>query len=347
MNKRPTIHAVAREAGVSVSTVSQVLREVGRISEETRRKVQQAASKLDYVRDRRAMAMRSGESRDVGLLIHRIANPFNAEVVSGVSSHLQDMGYLLFILDAEDNAQLQEKYLRTLIGGHAGGLLWIPATGTPGATIDWVRRNSPATVTWLRTLPDHPFDHIGVDSTHGTALATRHLVELGHRKIAFLGGNQASPTINDRISGYAGVIATAGLNAPIIRPCVETKTDAKAAAIELCTECPDVTGIVCNCDVVAAGATLGLAQLGQRVGRDVSVVGFDDIEDSRLWEPPLTSVAVDPKGIGQQIAEAFIARKTNPDAPVRTINLPVRLMARASSGPPTKGNGTDGQGNPG
>ncbi len=342
MNKRPTIHSVAKEAGVSVSTVSQVLRGVGRISEDTRRKVQKAAKKLEFVRDRRAMAMRSGETHDVGLLIHRIANPFNAEVVVGASSYLQEKGYLLFVLDAEDDVELQEKYLRTLIGGSADGLLWIPATGTTEETIAWIRRNSPATITWLRTLPDHPFDHIGVDSTYGTAMATRHLSDLGHTTIAFLGGDHLSPTINQRIGGYVSVLVTRGLNTPIIRPCEETKTDAKAAAIALCQENPEVTGIVCNCDVVAAGATLGLAHLGKCVGHDVSVVGFDDIEDSRLWEPPLSSIAVDPKGIGRQIAEAFIARRENPDAPIRTISLPVRLVARASSGPPTRGNGADG-----
>ena len=114
MNKRPTIHSVAKEAGVSVSTVSQVLRGVGRISDDTRRKVQKAAKKLDFVRDRRAMAMRSGETRDVGLLIHRIANPFNAEVVAGASSYLQEKGYLLFVLDAEDDVELQGEVLAHL-----------------------------------------------------------------------------------------------------------------------------------------------------------------------------------------------------------------------------------------
>lgn len=334
MNKRPTIHTVAREAGVSVSTVSQVLRGVGRISEDTRRKVNRAAKKLEFVRDRRAVAMRSGEAREVGLLIHRIANPFNAGVVEGASTFLEERGYLVFVLDAQDNVDLQERYLRTMIDGSAGGLLWIPATGTKRETIEWVQRTSPATVTWLRMLPDHPFDHVGVDSTYGTALATRHLADLGHRQIAFLGGDHDSPTINQRIGGYISVLVSERLNNPIIRPCEETKSDAKAATIALCEEHPEITGIVCNCDVVAAGATLGLAQMGKKVGQDVSVIGFDDIEDSRLWEPPLSSIAVDPKGIGRQIAEAFIQRKEGPEAPVRTINLPVRLMARESSGPP-------------
>jgi LacI family transcriptional regulator len=94
---------------------------------------------------------------------------------------------------------------------------------------------------------------------------------------------------------------------------------------------------VCNCDVVAAGAALGAAERGLIVGRDLSIVGFDDIEDARLWVPPLTTVAVDPRGLGQQLAEAFLARKTAPERPVKAVNLPVRLKIRASSGPPASG----------
>ena len=89
---------------------------------------------------------------------------------------------------------------------------------------------------------------------------------------------------------------------------------------------------------------LGFAELGLRVGHDISVVGFSDNEEARLWIPPLTTVAVDPKGLGQQLANAFLARKANPDAVVRSVNLPLRLKARESSGPPAKG-GADGKGN--
>lgn len=337
MNARPTIHTVARAAGVSISTVSQVMRGRGRISDDTRRKVLRAAEKVNYVIDRRAAAMRSGESRDIGLLIHNIRNPFNAEVVLGANSYLEERGYLVYVLDALDDLARQRRYLQTMMSGSPGGLLWVPAKDTDQAMIDWVQARSPTTVSLLRPLPGHPFDHVSIDSTLGASLATRHLLELGHRHLAFLGGDHASETIIQRIGGFATAMIGAGAAPTVVRPCAETKTDAMEAAIALLRDHPQITGIVCNCDIVAAGATLGLARLGLVAGRDVSITGFDDIEDARLWSPPLTTVAVDPMGIGQQLAESLLDRKANRDAPVRTIHLPVRLRVRASSGPPNGG----------
>lgn len=322
---------------MSTSTVSQVMRGRGRISDETRRKVLRAAQKVNYVIDRRAAAMRSGESRDIGMLIHNIRNPFNAEVVVGANAYLEERGYLVYVLDALDDAARQRRYLQTMMGGSPGGLLWVPATGTEADTIDWVRQHSPSTVSLLRPLPGHPFDHVGIDSTLGASLVTRHLLDQGHRHLAFLGGDHSSETISQRIGGFVSALYGAGAAPVTVRPCEETKTAAMEATIALVNAHPDLTGIVCNCDVVAAGATLGLARMGLEAGREISVTGFDDIEDAKLWSPPLTTIAVDPMGIGQQLAESLLDRKANPDAPVRTINLPVRLEVRASSGPPGKG----------
>ncbi len=125
------------------STVSQVLRGQGRISDTTRRRVLRIAKKIGYVQDRRAAAMRSGESREVGLLIHNIRNPFNAEVVVGVNSYLEEQGYLVFVLDALDDPVRQRRYLQTMMAGSPAGLLWVPATGTDQETVDWVRARKP------------------------------------------------------------------------------------------------------------------------------------------------------------------------------------------------------------
>ena len=330
---RPTIHTVAQKAGVSISTVSQVLRGKGRISDDTRRKVVQVANEFSYVQDRRAVAMRSGESREVGLLIHNIRNPFNAEVVVGANSYLEEQGYLVFVLDALDDPVRQRRYLQTMLAGSPAGLLWIPSMGTDRETIDLVHTRSSTTVSLLRPIPGHPFDHVGIDSTHGASLATRHLLDLGHRCLAFLGGDHNSETIVQRIGGFASAMFSVGAKPELVLPCAETKAAAMEATIDLMSKHPDITGIVCNCDVVAAGAMLGLSRIGLDVGGDVSVTGFDDIEDARLWSPPLTTVAVDPVGIGRQLASVLLERKSADRSPVRTINLPVKLVVRESSGP--------------
>ncbi|MEL6437593.1 MAG: LacI family DNA-binding transcriptional regulator, partial [Pseudomonadota bacterium] len=131
MKAKPTISTIARQAGVSVSTVSQVLRGRGRISPSTRDAVLRVVEETGYVQNRRASAMRSGSSRDVGLLINNIANPFNAEVLVGANAYLQQHDYLVFVLDALDDADLQKRYLYALLSGDPSGLLWVPAFETP------------------------------------------------------------------------------------------------------------------------------------------------------------------------------------------------------------------------
>ena len=127
---RPTITTVSKQAGVSVSTVSQVLRGSGRISQQTRDKVLKAVKAVNYVRDSRAAAMRSGQFREVGLLIHDISNPFNAEVLAGVTHLLEQHDYLVYVLDARDDVTRQRRYLEMLVGHARGGLIWVPAQHT-------------------------------------------------------------------------------------------------------------------------------------------------------------------------------------------------------------------------
>ncbi len=338
MSARVTIHTIAAKAGVSTSTVSQVLRRTGRISEETRRLVMRVAKEENYVLDRRASAMRSGVSRDVGLLIQNIRNPLNAEVIVGLNDRLEQAGFLTFVLDTLDDLERQDRFLQTLISGKVGGLLWVPADKTSEETVDWVRKTGTKTITLLRPAPGFQFDHVGVDFAEGTAMATRHLIELGHRNIAFLGGFADNVTTRRRISGYLGALLDVPGAQPIIRDCPENKTIAAEKAFELMKAHPELTGIVCNCDVNAAGVTLGLQQMGLVPGRDVSVIGFDGIEDSALWTPALSTISVDPQGLGRQLAEVLIDRHETPETPVRSINMPMHLVPRASSGPvPTGG----------
>src|SRR6056300_219451 len=138
---------VANRAGVSVTTASQVMRGVGRISSSTKDKVLQAASDLSYIPNSNAVSMRSGGSKEIGLVIHQIANPFNAEVISGVSDKLESEGFLLSILDARDDVSRQQKHLTAFIRSGRAGLLWVPALGTDMKVSDLLRTHNTPTVT--------------------------------------------------------------------------------------------------------------------------------------------------------------------------------------------------------
>ncbi len=334
---RSTIATVSKQAGVSISTVSQVMRGSGRISQETRDKVLQAAKEVNYVRDNRAAAMRSGHFREVGFLIHHIANPFNAEVLAGVSDLLEQHDYLVYLLDARDDAVRQQRYLETLIGGARGGLLWVPAQGTDQALVERVLAQKVPTVTFLRSLSGAHFDHVGIENADGTRAVTEYLVSLGHRHIAYLGGAGEAESRMKRIAGYLTVMLQDGLDlglgAPLVWPCEDSKTGGAHALPELLRQHPQITGLVCNGDMVAMGATLALARMGKTAGKEVSVVGFDNTAEAALWTPPLTTLAVNPFGLGQQLAQTLLERIENPQSVVRSINLPGKLAIRQTSGP--------------
>lgn len=334
MKTRPKLETVAKEAGVSVATASQVMRGTGRISEKTRKKVLTAARKLHYVTDGRAASMRSGESREIGFTIHQIANPFNAEVISGVSDLLETEGYLLSVLDSQDDPERQRRQLETFIRSSRGGLLWVPAHDTPASTLDLLRTHSTPTVTFLRRDGTLEFDHVGIRNSEATATATEHLLALGHTKVAFLGGTANVEVRNERIAGYRSALSKHGIACDIVWESPDDKLSGMNAMIALRKAHPEVTSVVCNGDMVALGACLGLIRLGLQPGKDVSVVGFDDIQDAAVATPPLTTMAVSPYQLGRRLARVMLERIREPNMPVTSAEVSAELIVRQTTGVP-------------
>lgn len=333
MTKRPKLETVAAQAGVSLATASQVMRGTGRISDKTRKKVLKAAQDLHYVRDGRAASMRSGKNLEIGFVINQIANPFNAEVISGVSDRLGTEGYLVSVLDGSDDADRHARHLQAFIEGGRAGLLWVPASGTPQATIDMLTANRTPTVTFMRRLGGRVFDHVGIRDAEATASATAHLLGLGHRHIAYLGGQEDSPVRQDRIAGYLQTLGDHDAAAPVIWPCADNKLAGLTAMIALHSAHPEVTAVICNGDMVALGACLGLSRLGLEVAQDVSVVGFDDIADAQLATPPLTTMGVSPYQLGRKLASVLLDRIREPALPPSVAEVSAELVLRETTGP--------------
>lgn len=335
MAEKPTLTTVAREAGVSVPTVSQVMRDTGRISSKTRQKVLETAKRLNYLPDQRAAGMRSGENRDIGFIINQLSNPFNIEVVTGAVDLLEDRGYLVSILDARDEADRQHRHVEAFIRHGRGGLLWVPAQNTPDKTFDLLASHGLPTVTFLRQ-GRADFDHLGIDNTAATIKAVYHLQSLGHHQIAYLGGTQDTTVRLDRITAYTRALAQHGLCAPLIWPCDEHKGAGLEAMNRLMTRHPEVTAVVCNGDMVALGACLALTRAGKTPGQDISVVGFDDIQDAAVATPPLTTLTAAPQDLGKELARLLLDRTQSPMKPRFNLLAPVDLVIRATTGPAPK-----------
>ncbi len=333
MAQRPKLSTVAEAAGVSTATVSQVLRGTGRISEQTRAKVLEAVRAVNYLPDGRAAAMRSGINREIGLVLHHLANPFNAELVSGVSDRLERDGYLVSVLDSRDDAERQARNLRALIANMRGGLIWVPASGTDAATLDLLAAQRLPVVTFLhRVSPD--LDHVDMDNARALYDAVAHLADLGHRHIAFLGGTAPRAPRTERIAGYLKAMAECNLEAPLIWPCEDSRYGGRDAMIALRGAHPEVTAAVCNGDMVALGACLGLASRGERAGREMSVVGFDDVAEAALATPALTTLSVAPYDLGRRLAEQLLARMADPAAAPATLRVDAMLVPRETTAPP-------------
>ena len=333
MEQKPKLADVALAAEVSTATASQVLRGTGRISESTRKKVLAAARKLNYVRDGRAASMRSGENREIGFAVHQIANPFNAEVISGVSDLLETEGYLVSVLDSRDNAERQRRNLEAFIQSSRGGLLWVPAENTDDATFDLLKAHGIPTVTFLRRSGKGRFDHVGIENAVATERATRYLTELGHRHIAYLGGTAGFGVRVERIEGCRKALADLGLPAPVVWNCPDDKVAGLAEISNLRAAHPEVTGILCNGDMVAIGACSGLTRMGLTPGRELSVIGFDDVQDAAIATPPLTTLAVSPYQLGRKLARVALDRINDPAMPTAVSLVPAELIERDTTGP--------------
>ena len=328
---KPTLSTVAAEAGVSIPTVSQVMRGTGRISAETRNKVLQAAKKLHYVPDSRAAAMRSGDNREIGFVINQLLNPFNAEVVSGVVDLLDTHGYIASILDTRDDAERQARQLETFISHGRGGLLWVPALETPYETFNLLATHGIPTVSFLRHVRAD-FDHVGVRNSEATATGTHYLAKLGHRRIAYLGGTDMTVVRRDRIDGYQAALQERGLGPALVFESEDNKLAGLAAMLELHRSHPDVTAVVCNGDMVAIGATLAVLRLRLKPGVDMSIVGFDDIRDAAVATPPLTTMRVSPQKLGSKLASVLLDRIKDPEMPVTVSEFSAELIIRETTG---------------
>ena len=330
---RTTLKTLAKASGVSVATASQVIRGVGRISEHTRKRVLSTAEKMNYIPDGRAISMRSGERPEIGMIIQELANPFNAEVVSGVSDCLERHGYFVSVLDSRNDIERQKRNIKAFIRSARGGLIWVPAHNTPSKTIDLLRNHSIPTITFLRQIKGADFDHIGIKNTEGTEMATEYLIKLGHTKIAYFGGNLNSDVRKDRAEGYELSLKKYGLDWKVIWTSEDTKQSGVERFHDLISEHPDVTALVCNGDMVALGACLALQSKNLQPGKDISVIGFDNVMDAKLVTPSLTTMEVKPYNLGLILAETILRRINEKDHPQITYFNNPELIVRDSTGP--------------
>jgi LacI family transcriptional regulator len=327
---------VARAAGVSAGTVSNVLNRPEIVRDETRFRVEAEMARLGFVRNESARHLRQGRSRTLAYVFLDAGNPFFTDVARGAEAAAEQAGLALFLCNSNGDAAREDRYLDLL---HQQRVLGILITA-----LDYANPR-------LRTLPeqgtpvvlvDHPADverawcSVAVDDTLGGELAVVHLIELGHERIAFAGGPLALPQIADRLEGSRRAMAAAGRP---VDDLVVVETDAQTfgagrfAAQRLiglpASRRP--TAMFCANDLLALGALQQFVLTGVAVPSDVAIVGYDDIDFATAAAVPLTSVRQPRDILGRTATELLVAEATEDDHAHQGVTFVPELMVRAST----------------
>ncbi len=334
-----SIKDVAREVGVSTATVSRALRGLPRVSDETRIKVLQVAARLDYVASPHAVSLASGQTRAVGVIVPFVTRWFYGSVIQGAEELLREAGYDLLLYNLAGDREARHRVFRThLLRKRVDAVLVLSLNPTAEEVAALNSLDRPVAVVGASV---EGWSSVRIDDLDTARIAMAHLAELGHRRIAYVGGSLeeqldfAAPL--DRLTGYRTTMAELGLP---VEDSMEVVGDFTVrgglAATRLLMEAePRPTAVFAASDEMAIGAVHAVREAGLRVPEDVSVVGIDDHEMAEFFE--LTTVAQPVREQGQLAArlllEALDEDLDPPPAP-SAITVPTRLIVRRTTAPP-------------
>ena len=337
-----TITDVAKRAGVSTMTVSRVVNGTGRTSSATRARVEAAVAELGYVPNALARQLRSKRTKTIALVVSDISNPFFTTIARGVEDVAAAHGFSVMYCNTDESDVEEERYLLMLIERQVDGILLVPARSSGEACLLLSAHHMPVVVL-DRRIDARNVDSVRCDSEAAAYALTRHLVDLGHRRVAVLTGPRSISTSVDRVAGARRALDEAGL--PLPDELVQyggysfgksNQADGHRMALEL-LDAPGErpTAIFCANNFIAFGAIRALRAAGVRVPEDMSVVAFDDLPEEWVSEPFLTVAAQPAYEIGQRAATLLLSQIAGSHEPSgKSVVLPFELILRRSSAPP-------------
>ena len=337
-----TIKEVAAAADVSLGTVSNVLNRPNVVADETRIKVLQAIDRLGFVRNAGASLLRGGRARTIGLVALDVRNPFFTELARAVEDVARDANYLVILCNSDEDRTQERRYLELLEEHRVNGVLISPVN-EKDKSLQWLRDRGTAVVLLGRERRN--FCSVRLDDVAGGELAASHLIELGHRRLAFVTAPLEIAAYNSRLTGIRQALARHDLPSDSCKVIevgsLGNAPEGRTASEQLRSRHPEVTGVVCGNDLLALGLIAGLIHQGVDVPRDVSVVGYDDIELAQQSALPLTTVRQPKNELGRTATGLLLDeanRRANhahqqivfqPDLAIRETTRPPRSAAAA------------------
>jgi DNA-binding LacI/PurR family transcriptional regulator len=341
--KAATLTDVARVAGVVAMTASRAINGTGYVSDSVRQRVMRAAHSLNYRPNILARTLKGQRLHAVGIMLPDIANPFSAELVGGMQEVLNQAGYSAFLATANRSAELERAALRAFVDHQVDGVL-VATRGTElgNEAISSIIRQGIPVVTVGRPIEDATVDMVTADHWKGAYEAVSHLIQLGHRRIGFVGISPDHASNLRRYQGYTDALREHRISlrseyvvGPVTSPAYATEQDGYAAMMQLGQLKQRPTAIFARNDYTAIGALHAAQELGLSVPGDLAVASFDNIPLSAFTTPPLTTVA-QPIGEQGRCAAQFLLDRIEGrvKGPRREVCLDCHLVVRASTGSP-------------
>jgi LacI family transcriptional regulator, galactose operon repressor len=330
-----TIRDVAREANVSVATVSRVMNESGPVRDETRRRIREVAQRLGFSPNHAAQSLSTRRTRTVGVLLPDVHGEFFSELMRGIDQIVQKHGYHVLISSLHSEPSGVELALRALRGRMDGLILMVPDQGLARAAAQLPTR-SPVVLLNM-DLRSGEYDTLNIDNVGGARAMTEHLLNLGHRQIAMICGPERNGDASDRERGHAEALRATGLAVDPSLQCRGDFTEAGGfrATRELLARGCQFRAIFAANDAMAVGVLSALRDAGQRVPEDVAVAGFDDIPMAQYLRPALSTVRVSIAALGARAAERLFERIRSKTVLEPTHDLlETDLIVRSSCGSP-------------
>lgn len=332
--RRPTMDDVARQAGVSKTTVSHVINNTRFVEEATRQRVLQAVAELGYRPSAVARSLTTNRTQTIGVIVSDASNHFFAEVLQGIEDVLRPVNYALITCNTAEVLEREAHYLDLLMRQRVDGII-AAATSQPWDILTDFESEHMPVVFVDRTFEGLDGSFVGVDNQGGAYQGTTCLIECGYRQIGILAGFQRLSTMRERLAGFRQALQDHGISLPeewvVTSP---LSIEAGCQTMQKLLTLPErPRAVFASNNLLSLGALLAIQELGLRCPEDIALVGFDDHPWAAVSDPPLTVVRQPARQLGQKAAEILLALINGEEPPEPRVLLECELVSRQSCCP--------------
>ena len=340
-NRHPGLKDVAKLAKTSIATASRAISGRGYIDEKTKKAVLEAARILNYQPNLQARNLRQQSSRIIGLIIPNLLNAYYTTLADSLSQFLYEKGHHLWLASTQDEPSIEKEMLYDMLGYPVEGLIWVPSCGDDSQLLKYIKDRRIPTVSIVRRVQNDVLDTIVFQDKDGTEMAIQHLINLGHKRIGYIGGDTRHSSNYNRWEGYIHALETAGLprDDELIKLGSNWNTIGEMAANELFQLPEKPTAIFVASNAIMPGVLRIIQRYQVKIPNEVSLICFDDLDWFAFYVPPITAITHDHSKLANTAVDLLMKRiigdkeEKGPSKPL-FITIDFDLVLRKSTAPP-------------